>query len=221
MRKKFLLLCTATTLILCCGCSNNNGTTASTDIVSEEATVSSTENTSEEPTEETTEEATEAAIPEYKKDDIITNDYMELNVDKIATGTDNHPMVVYADKGDDEQLFYIRGQVKNLCGTPKSIWNSSVVVCFDDKYYFYYCICPVRDGEYLFDDVNPLSVVDFYVPIAVSNEILNSFQTVTVTIGTNDDWESIDCVYGDDVDRFNKCKNYFKFTFNRDDVIFE
>ena len=66
--KKFLLLCIATTLILCCGYSNSNGTIASSDIVSEVATVSSTENTSEEPAEETTEETTEAAIPEYNAD---------------------------------------------------------------------------------------------------------------------------------------------------------
>ena len=161
----------------------------------------------------------ESAAPALALGELIKTDYLELLLDKtgatdrLESGKDKYGRYRYYSSLDGSPYFYLQGTFKNTGSTPVDITRAYIQFTFDDTYSYEGSMTGFVDGTQIFvEEINPLATVNCYLYVPVPQELLDTYEICTVTIGFDKDF-GIRSVTQNGLPLFSKCDDVFVMEF--------
>lgn len=140
-----------------------------------------------EPVEETP-EAPAAEFLDVNTGDTITLDFVEITIGDVANGPEmTEGYSSYIPSNESNQFFWLTADLMNTSGNAFPLYNMSVRLTFDDKYNY--------EGDvrcFTSSDMDPLVQNKIYIYAEVPATLMETYQTVTVQFGFNDEFGDYD-----------------------------
>lgn len=145
--------------------------------------------------------------------DVIDLDFVEITIGDIGSGEKmTEGNTSYLPANDSNQFFWLQVVLMNKAGQAFQLWgNMPVEIVFDDTYTYE---GDVRNfGSF---DMAPLVQNNIYLYAEVPPTLLDSYQTVTIRFGFNDEFAEYDWVANNYEKSLENYDNLYEFTYSKD-----
>lgn len=127
--------------------------------------------------------------------DTISNDFVSMTIEKSSISEELYPtntssVYSYIPNKDNEQYFYLTGNIKNISGDTYNVENIYATMTFDDKYNYKASLKADDGGNNFYgNNVKPLGNVKYYLYVSVPNELIESYSNCLIRFGFKENFE--------------------------------